>query len=207
MTLKTLHIQRLTLVPYQPPEIGNGSLEEDKAAKNLDRERMARAVEITATTGASRQQQDSVHGVEPGSLSHFWAMGASDDESEEEAVDEDITLSTMLIREAMEAGFSMKQIQQAEEELTSPASSSKQVNKSSKLSMSSQKIDVWMENRRKKGNPCTRPLPKPRKSPLRTFGDALTLAMKNHSAVANDLMFEVLDRDQHQSPVSDDRLW
>jgi hypothetical protein len=107
----------------------------------------------------------------------------------------------------MDAGFSMEQIQQAEEELTSPASSSKQVNKSSKLSMSSQIIDVWMENWRKKRNPWTGPLPKPHKSPLHTFGDALTLAMKNHFVVANDSMFEVLDRDQHQSPISDDRLW
>jgi hypothetical protein len=206
MTLKTLRIQRLTLVPAQPPEIGNGSLEEDEAVKILDRERMARAVEITVTTGASRQRQDSIHGVEPGSWSRFWAMGASDDESEE-AVDKDSTLSPMLIREAMEAGFSTKQIQQAEEELTSPTSSSKQVNKSSKLSMSRQIIDVWTENRRKKGNPCTGPLPKPHKSSLRTFSDALTLAMKNRSAVANDSMFEVLDRDQHQSTVSDDWLW
>jgi hypothetical protein len=53
----------------------------------------------------------------------------------------------------------MEQIQQAELELASPASSSKQVKKSSKLSMLSQIIEVWMENRRKKGNTWMGPLP------------------------------------------------
>jgi hypothetical protein len=53
MTPKTLQLQRLTLVPTQPPEISNGNKEEDEAAKILDQEWMARAVEITATTGAS----------------------------------------------------------------------------------------------------------------------------------------------------------
>jgi hypothetical protein len=65
MTPKTLQIQRLTLVPTQSPEISNGNKEEDEAAKILDQEWMARAVEITATTGASWWRWDSVHGVEP----------------------------------------------------------------------------------------------------------------------------------------------
>jgi hypothetical protein len=66
-----LHIRRLTLAPARSLGIGNGSMEEDEAAKILDSEQMARAVEITATIGASRRWGDSIDGVEPGSWSHF----------------------------------------------------------------------------------------------------------------------------------------
>jgi hypothetical protein len=71
MTPKTLRIRRLTLAPNVPPTVDNGNKEEDDEVKILDRERMARAVEITVTTGASRRQLDFIHGVDPGSWSHF----------------------------------------------------------------------------------------------------------------------------------------
>jgi hypothetical protein len=71
MTLKTLWIRCLTLAPNVPPMVDNGNKEEDDEVKILDRERMARAVEITTRIGASRWQLDFIHGVEPGSWSSF----------------------------------------------------------------------------------------------------------------------------------------
>jgi hypothetical protein len=95
-------------------------------------------------------------------------------------VEEDSTSSPVLIREAMQPGFPVDQIRQAEEELVSQSLSSRQVKNSSKLSLSSWIIDVWLENLRKKGNPWSGPSLKPHKSPLRTFGDVLALAMKSY---------------------------
>jgi hypothetical protein len=64
-----------------------------------------------------------------------------------------------------------------------------------------------MENRRKKGNPWTGPLPKPRKSPMRMFDDALALATKNCSIIGNKSMLKFQDRDQDWSSVSPDQSW
>jgi hypothetical protein len=71
MTPKTLRIRRLTLAPNVPPTVDNGNKEEDDEVKILDREPMARAVEITVTIGTLRQQLHLIHGVEPGSWSRF----------------------------------------------------------------------------------------------------------------------------------------
>jgi nitrogen regulatory protein PII-like uncharacterized protein len=180
-------------------------VENTNEAKNLERERIARAIEIMTTTGASCRWWDSVHGVEPGPWSRFWVTGVDDVESEEEAVKEDNTSTSVLIREAMDAGFSIEQLQQAAEELASSKSSSKQVKSSSQLSLSNQIVDVWLENQKMKGNPW--PLPKPRKSLMCTFGDVLDVALKNWFVADNDSMLEALERDQVQFPDSLDRSW
>jgi hypothetical protein len=52
MTLKTLRVQCLTLAPSAPPTAKNGNKEECEDGNILDWEKMARAVEITVTTGA-----------------------------------------------------------------------------------------------------------------------------------------------------------
>jgi hypothetical protein len=52
-------------------------------------------------------------------------------------VEEDSTSSPMLIREAMQAGFTIDQLHQAEEDFASPTTSSTRVKNSSKLSLSS----------------------------------------------------------------------
>jgi hypothetical protein len=53
MTPKTLQILRLTLSPSVPPTVNSSNTEEGDEEKIMERERMARALEITATTGAS----------------------------------------------------------------------------------------------------------------------------------------------------------
>jgi hypothetical protein len=108
---------------------------EDGAMKILDQEQMARAVEITAMTSALWWRQYSIHGVEPGTWSQFWAMEAGDEESEEEAMEVDSPSMPVLIQEAMQAGFSIDQLRQAEEDLASLASSAK-VKSSSNPSLS-----------------------------------------------------------------------
>jgi hypothetical protein len=173
--------------------------EESDEGKILDRERLAKAVEITVMAGGSRRRLDSIHGVEPRSRSRFLAMG-SDAEDSEESVEEGTPTSQALIQEALQAGFTIDQIRLAEEDLTSPTTSSLKVRNSSKLSLSSQIVDVWMENRRKKVQPWKDPLPKPRKSQLRTFGDALALATRDSSASGKKSAMTVHDRDQSPAP-------
>jgi hypothetical protein len=114
-------------------------------------------------------------------------------------VAEDNTSMSVLIREAMQAGFSINQLRQAEEELASPTPPSRKVKNSSKPLLSSQIIDVWMENQRKKENPWKGPLPKSHKSSMRTFGDVLALAMKSRSNIGNKSMSKFESRDQDQS--------
>jgi hypothetical protein len=120
----------LHLAPTLPLAMSSDNKEEDEATKILDQEQMARVVEITTTTGASRRWQDSVHRVEPGSWSRFWVTGADDEESEEEAVEYDIPSTSVLIQEAMQVGFSIDQLWKAEEDHASPASSAKVKNPS-----------------------------------------------------------------------------
>jgi hypothetical protein len=134
MTPKSLHIRRLTQAPTLPP-VTSSDKKEDGATKILDQEQMARAVEITAMTSALWWRQYSIHGVEPGTWSQFWAMEAGDEESEEEAMEVDSPSMPVLIQEAMQAGFSIDQLRQAEEDLASLASSAK-VKSSSNPSLS-----------------------------------------------------------------------
>jgi hypothetical protein len=73
-----------------------------------------------------------------------------------------------------EAGFSMDQLHQAEEELSTPSHGSSKVCENLKEgSLVKKVIDVWMHNRWNMGRPWSGPLPPPRQSPLRTLGDAL----------------------------------
>jgi hypothetical protein len=71
MILKTLQVWRLTLALSAPPMVNISNKEKGEDVNILDREKMARAVEITVTTGALCQRVDSIHGVEPGSWSRF----------------------------------------------------------------------------------------------------------------------------------------
>jgi hypothetical protein len=76
MSLKTLRVWRLTLPPSAPSPANSDNKEKGDDWNLLDREKMARAVEINVMTGASHRCVDSIHGIEPGSWSHFWATGA-----------------------------------------------------------------------------------------------------------------------------------
>jgi hypothetical protein len=82
--------------------------------------------------------------------------------------------SSELRREAFAAGFSMGDIQEAEEELHTPTQTAVQELKQG--SVSKKLIDTWTMNRRDKVKPWQGPLPPPRVSPPRTLGDALAAA-------------------------------
>lgn len=83
----------------------------------LDNERLARLTEIALAASEGKKSKPTVHGVEPLMGSKFWASGDDDDDSS----DVDELNSPMLLKEALEAGFTIKQLYQAESELTSPA--------------------------------------------------------------------------------------
>jgi hypothetical protein len=117
ITSMTLRVRRLTLAPTSLPVRDEGRSVEDDAVKILDRERMARVVAFTTTTGACHRRLDSRHSVEPGPWSCFWVIGEDEDESEDDPEEDDNTLMPVLIREAMQAGFLIEQLRQAEEEL------------------------------------------------------------------------------------------
>jgi hypothetical protein len=206
MTPKTLRLRRLTtLAPTSSPAQEGDRPAEDETAKILDRERMARAVAITAATSACRRRLDSRHGVEPGTWSRFWATEEEDDDSEIES-EEDVNTSTpVLIREAVQAGFLIEQLWQAEEELASPSTPATKIK--SKTSLSNKIVEVWVENRRKKGAPWKGPLPEPRISPSRTLGDVLTVAMQNRSHTGKITTLTFHGSNQEQSSESSDRSW
>jgi hypothetical protein len=83
----------------------------------------------------------------------------------------------MLLREAIDAGFSADQICQAEDELETPPTSTPKVRmKLKEGSISQQIVDTWISNRRKNGKSWSGPLPPPCNSPLRTLGDAMAKA-------------------------------
>jgi hypothetical protein len=118
--------------------------------------------------------------VEPNSTAKFWAKdGSSSDSGEDDASSEsveDVTTPT-LVSEALKASFSLEQIKQAEAELDSPSSLTSKVCSELKQGAISRRIvDIWIENRKGKVKPWAGPLPSPRQSPLRTFGDILAKA-------------------------------
>jgi hypothetical protein len=153
MILKTLQVWRLTLALSAPPMVNISNKEKGEDVNILDREKMARAVEITVTTGALCRRVDSIHGVEPGSWSRFWAIGAKNEVSEEESEEEDSLSSLILIKEALHAGFTIDQLRSVEEGLVSPSLSSTKVTNPSNHLLYQQNFDVWMEKQRKKGSP------------------------------------------------------
>jgi hypothetical protein len=90
-----------------------------------------------------------------------------------ESDDDDIT-SPSLVTEALEAGFTIDQIHQAEEELESPSSEKPKV--SSKVrdeSISKKLLELWSTNCRSRVQPWKGPLPSPRQSLLHMLGDVL----------------------------------
>jgi hypothetical protein len=81
------------------------------------------------------------------------------------------------MKEAFDAGFTMEQLHQAEEELALPTTESPKVCLNLKEgSISKKLVDLWISNHRSKVRPWKGPLPPPRQSPMRTLGDAITNA-------------------------------
>jgi hypothetical protein len=70
----------------------------------LDNERLARLTEIASE---GKKSKPTVHGVEPLMGSKFWASGDDDDD---DSSDVDELNSPMLLKEALEAGFTIKQL-------------------------------------------------------------------------------------------------
>jgi hypothetical protein len=122
--------------------------------------------------GEGSQPRLHVHGVNHW-RSKFWASG-DDDESSVASFDDDCE-DFVLVKEALKAGISLEQIQQAEAELSTP-SSTKEYKSLKEGSNAKKVIDIWVGNQRNRGRPWSGPLPPPCKSPLRTFGDALANA-------------------------------
>jgi hypothetical protein len=82
-----------------------------------------------------------------------------------------------LVAEAIAAGFSIDQIQQAGNELDSYSSSASKVYAELEQgSVVKRIVDVWVDSRKGKVKPWKCPLPLPRRSPVRTFGDVLAKA-------------------------------
>jgi hypothetical protein len=179
MAREKLRVRRLTLAPPSglgEEECADGQDQKDEEERfMLDKERMARTTEIAITAGQRNTQRAHVHGVEQLQGSKFWDTGNEDDSSEESETEE---ATPTLIREALEAGFTIEQLRQAEAELETPSPSTPKVVRTNlkEDSMAKQIVGTWITNRRKNGKPWTGPLPPPRKSPLRTLGDALAKA-------------------------------
>lgn len=146
------------------------SQEEEEVQRMLDKEKLERSIECLVTTAASHTPH--IHGVEPWQGSRFWALG-EDEESDEESkydCDVDAISSPQLIQEAMDAGFTVQDLEAAEKELISPNSRSE-----NKDSISTRIISNWVQ-RRRVIKPWSGPLPKPRISPKQTIGDAIAKA-------------------------------
>jgi hypothetical protein len=157
----------------------------------LGRESMARITDIAIMASEGTITRSHVHGVEPTFRSKLWA---STDDDSSTGSEEDKATTPELVAEAIEAGFTVDQIRQAEAELESP-STPKVCSKLKDGSISKQIVEVWINNRRNQGKPWTGPLPPPQKSPLRTLGDALANAkVENRRKVANTRVMNVSHR-------------
>lgn len=176
---------RLTLAPATRralrPRGTDGDDKEANADVNDDddqrikegRDALSRAVAVAANAFIIPKP---IHGVQ---YSKFWASSDYDsDSSLEETSEEDITVSTpVLIKEAAAAGFSLSDLQRAEQELQSPS----QVCAGPSNSLIANKIVSTLVQRKLKGQPWKGPLPPPRVSPPRTLGDAIAVAKVSHS--------------------------
>jgi hypothetical protein len=166
-----VRVRRLTLPPScdAARHLGNEGAADQFI---LQKEQFSRIPEISIMAGEVSRPRPHLHGVEPPWRSKFWAAGESDVSSVSSSKDDSV-----LVEEALEAGLSLEQIRQAEEELVSPSPDATKVSKQLKEgSMAKKVIDVWVNNQRNKGRPWCGPLPPPRQSPLRTLGDALANA-------------------------------
>jgi hypothetical protein len=129
-------------------ESTNQREEEDEESRVLwEKEQLARDMNLSIILGEGRRPRSHVHGVEPSRGSKFWANG----DDEESSNDEDM-------EEVVAAGFTIDQLCQTEEELSSPASESPEV--SAKLqegSVSKKIVQPWSANRQSKAKPWVMP--------------------------------------------------
>jgi hypothetical protein len=176
MAKSKLWVRQLTLPPLS--DVGLEGSEDPRDEEEEERrtlretEHMARAVDLSIFAGEGKQPRPSVHGVEPTWGSKFWVAGDDDESSNEEE-----TTTRTLVDEAIAAGFTIEQIRQAEDEQLYPASVSSEVSaKAKEGSLSTKIVQLWTANRKSKVKPWCGPLPSPRQSPLRTFGDAMAKA-------------------------------
>jgi hypothetical protein len=110
MLKASLRVHRLTLVPLEI--VIEVNMTPDNGYAILERERLARITELSATTSSTRRKLGRVHGVEPEFKSKFWA-NEDDEDSELESEDGDTAMPTLL-KEAEAAGFIVEQLRQAE---------------------------------------------------------------------------------------------
>ncbi|CAN6180895.1 unnamed protein product, partial [Urochloa humidicola] len=97
---------------------GEADVDDDRRCKE-GREALSRLVDLVV---AASGRPKPIHGVEPVN-SKFWSCGDSDSESsvDEEIVAEEANISTPeFILKAAAAGFTVQDLQQAEQELSSP---------------------------------------------------------------------------------------
>jgi hypothetical protein len=132
----------------QPEDDEKAHVEEENRLL-LDREKMARMTELSAMAATGNRLWPHKHGFEPGYGSKFWA-GGDDDYSSSESMDELNVSTPTLLREAVDGGFTLEQIRQAESELETPSPSS--VKGRARLkegSISKRIVDAWLSSRRK----------------------------------------------------------
>jgi hypothetical protein len=123
-----VRVHRLTLPPSPLAEKLDTSQQEDEGTEDhfvLEKEQFSRITEISLMAGEGRTPRPHVHGVEPSWRSKFWA-NEDDDASSVSSTDEEFTCPK-LVNEALEARFSMDQIHQAKEELSTPPHGSSMV--------------------------------------------------------------------------------
>jgi hypothetical protein len=126
MAKSKIWVRRLTLPPLS--DVGmDGSIdqreEEDGESRILqEKEQMARGMDLSIISGEGKHPIPHVHGVEQTWGSKFWAAG----DDEESSDDDEIDVPT-LVEEAIAAGFTIDQLRQAEDELSSPATGSTEV--------------------------------------------------------------------------------
>lgn len=166
---KRLRVRRLTLAPAARSEndetvVSVALPEEDHflAMEHLNR------VSVVAQAATARPGPH-VHGVENFRGSRFWALETESDSSDEESV---VSFDTPeFIKQVQEVGFTTPQMMDAEKELDDCPSAEQP-----KEGTLAKKIIDAMVRHRKDPQPWRGPLPAPRVSPPRTFGDAMASA-------------------------------
>jgi hypothetical protein len=147
MAKSKLRVRRLTL-----PSVRDAGFQDTddlrKDEKEVRRtireaEHLARVVDLSILAGEGKHPRPHVHDVEPQWRSKFWTLGDEDESLD----DEDMTAST-LVEKAAATDFTMEQLHQAEDELSSPTSPSMKVSASpSEDSLSRKIVQLWVANR------------------------------------------------------------
>jgi hypothetical protein len=212
MAKEKLLVHRLTLAPASgtgKEDCDDGTYQQEEEERHmLDREQMARITDIAIMVREGNPLCSHVHGVEPRHGSKFWATREDGDSSREE--DEGCDEATpMLMDEALAVGFTIDQIHQVEAELETPSTSTPKVQmKLKEGSFSKQIIDAWVRNRWNDGKPWIGPVPPPRKSPLRTLGDAIaTTKVENHQKLLSLNAMKDHHRGSHLPESSSAQKW